>query len=171
MEKLKYIIKNIRRRLNININFLFAKRNIASFKGKPIINVRSEFNGRTHLGFNTHFNGLSITGKGRVFIGDNFHSGRDCLIISDAHDYKIAGKLPYDEKLITPDTIIEKNVWLGSRVIILAGITIGYGSIIQAGSVVVKNVPPLAIMGGHPAKQFSERSVSHYENLDSSHNT
>ncbi|MGC3832854.1 hypothetical protein ACPSKX_00215 [Moritella viscosa] len=43
--------------------------------------------------------------------------------------------------------------------------------IIQAGSVVVKNVPPLAIMGGHPAKQFSERSVSHYENLDSSHNT
>lgn len=127
--------------------------------------MKSEFNGKTHLGFNTHFNGITITGKGAVYIGDNFHSGRDCLIISDAHDYKNADKLPYDEKLITPDTVIEENVWLGSRVIILTGVTVGYGAIVQAGSVVVKNVPPLAVIGGHPAVQFSTRCATQYNFL------
>lgn len=165
MNTLKPKFHKIRHWLRININFLLAKRGLASYKNKPTINVKSEFNGRTHLGFNTHFNGISITGKGSVYIGDNFHSGRDCLIISDAHDYKNATKLPYDSKLLTPDTVIEENVWLGSRVIILAGVTIGYGAIIQAGSVVVRDVSPLAIVGGHPAKEFSKRDNSHYIKL------
>lgn len=159
----------MRRCFRINKNFLLSKRNIASYKGRPTINLKSEFNGRTHLGFNTHFNGITITGKGTVLIGDNFHCGRDCLIISDTHDYKNADKLPYDAKLITPETKIEENVWLGSRVIILPGITVGYGAIVQAGSVVVKNVPPLAIVGGHPAVQFSERDLAHYNKLNKQH--
>lgn len=167
MNELKNKLRNIRRWLRVNVNFLVAKRKIASYKSKPTINVKSEFNGKTHLGDNTHFNGMVVTGKGAVFIGDNFHCGRDCLIISDSHDYKNAEVLPYDNKLITPDTIIEDNVWLGSRVIILPGIKIGYGAIVQAGSVVVHDIEPLSIVGGHPAKAFMSRNAEHYFSLSS----
>lgn len=50
------------------------------------------FNGRTQLGQNTHFNGMKIQGKGCVTIGDNFHSGSECLIITENHNYH--GKNP-----------------------------------------------------------------------------
>ena len=64
------------------------------------------------------------------------------------------------------DIIIENNVWLGDRVIVLGGTTIGEGAIIQAGSVVVSNIPKYAIAGGHPAKVFSKRDVEHYNKLE-----
>ncbi|MBS1513759.1 MAG: acyltransferase [Bacteroidetes bacterium] len=51
-----------------------------------------------------------------------------------------------------PQTIIEDNVWIGARVIILPGVKIGTGSIIGAGSVVTKNVDAFSIAAGNPAK-------------------
>jgi acetyltransferase-like isoleucine patch superfamily enzyme len=53
--------------------------------------------------------------------------------------------------VIAPVTI-EDNVWIGMSSIILKGVTIGEGSIIAAGSVVTKNVPPYTLVGGNPAK-------------------
>ncbi len=49
---------------------------------------------------------------------------------------------------------IEDRVWIGCRVIILAGVTIGHGSIIAAGSVVTKDVPPGTLVAGNPAKEI-----------------
>ncbi|WP_407461931.1 acyltransferase, partial [Methanobrevibacter sp.] len=63
------------------------------------------------------------------------------------------------------DVVIEDNVWLGNRVIVLPGVRIGEGAIIQAGSVVVKDIPKCAIAGGHPANVFSLRDADHYEEL------
>lgn len=74
--------------------------------------------------------------------------------------------LPYDHTNISKDITIGRNVWLGLNVIILPGVRIGDGVIIQAGSVVTKDVPDLAIAGGHPAKVFSYRDKKHYYNLD-----
>jgi maltose O-acetyltransferase len=54
--------------------------------------------------------------------------------------------------------IIEDDVWLGERVIILPGVTIGKGSIIGAGAVVAKNVPPYSIAVGNPALVVKKRS-------------
>ncbi|HHT0934569.1 TPA: acyltransferase, partial [Serratia marcescens] len=51
------------------------------------------------------------------------------------------------------------------NVIVLPGVSIGEGAIIQAGSVVVKDIEPYAIAGGHPAKPFSQRDVAHYLQL------
>lgn len=62
--------------------------------------------------------------------------------------------------------IIGDNVWLGSRVIILPGVKIGEGTVIQAGSVVVSDIPPLSIAGGHPCQVFSMRKVGHYNRLE-----
>jgi acetyltransferase-like isoleucine patch superfamily enzyme len=47
----------------------------------------------------------------------------------------------------------------------LGGVSIGEGAIIQAGSVVVKNIPKYAIAGGHPATVFKYRDIDHYERL------
>ena len=48
--------------------------------------------------------------------------------------------------------VIEDDVWVGTRAIILHGTTIGRGAIVAAGSVVTKSVPPYAIVGGNPAR-------------------
>jgi maltose O-acetyltransferase len=48
--------------------------------------------------------------------------------------------------------IIEDNVWIGARVIILPGVTIGKGSTIGAGAVVSKNIPPYSVAVGNPAR-------------------
>ena len=119
---------------------------------------------KTFLGKNVSFNGIRISGCGVVRIGDNFHSGKDCLIISQNHNHK-GNRIPYDDTYICKDITIKDNVWLGDRVIVLPGVVIGEGAIIQAGSVVVSNISDCAIAGGHPAKVFASRDIEHYEIL------
>lgn len=121
----------------------------------------------TILGKNVNFNGMKITGGGEVVIGDNFHSGEGCLMITQNHNYDTGSKIPYDDSYIYKNIKIGGQVWLGSRVIILGGVTIGEGAIIQAGSVVTKDIPKFAIAGGHPAKIFKKRDSEHYEKLKS----
>jgi acetyltransferase-like isoleucine patch superfamily enzyme len=62
-----------------------------------------------------------------------------------------------------PKTILGNDVWIGANVIIPGGIHIGTGAIVAAGAVVVKDVPPYAIVGGNPAKiiryRFSEEQI------------
>lgn len=67
----------------------------------------------------------------------------------------------YDE---FDDIEIGHDVWLGTRVIIVDGVKIGNGAIVAAGSVVTKNIPPYAIVGGVPAKviryRFTDDQIS-----------
>ncbi|GGC84958.1 hypothetical protein GCM10007216_14560 [Thalassobacillus devorans] len=129
------------------------------------VNNKTSVTNNTILGNNVNFNGMHINGNGKVHIGDNFHSGEGCLIISDIHNYNKGNAIPYDDTYIRKDVFIRDNVWVGSRVIILGGVTIGEGAIIQAGSVVVSDVPKYAIYGGHPAKHIKNRDTNHYEKL------
>ncbi|MDB2286713.1 acyltransferase [Halorubrum ezzemoulense] len=127
------------------------------------VNYKSTINKNTHLGNNVNFNGMSIRGGGSVTIGDNFHSGTDCLIMTENHNYDDGDAIPYDDTYIHKDVTIDDNVWLGSRVTILPGITIEEGAIIQAGSTVTSDIPKGAIAGGHPAEVFDKRDMEHYE--------
>lgn len=129
------------------------------------VNGKSSCTKNTILGNNVSFNGMNIQGKGKVIIGNNFHSGIDCMMISQNHNYNSGNKIPYDSSYILKNILIEDNVWLGNRVIILGGVTIGEGAIIQAGSVVVKNIPKYAIAGGNPAIVFKYRDIEHYIRL------
>lgn len=140
-------------------------RQCAAHNGRPIVNGMSSVTKNTYLGENVNFNGLQISGGGKVRIGDNFHSGPDCLIITQNHNFDNGKAIPYDNTYIYKDVTIGDNVWLGSRVIILGGVTVGEGAIIQAGSCVVSSIPAYAIAGGHPAKVFSQRNIEHYEKL------
>lgn len=62
------------------------------------------------------------------------------------------------------ETIIGEDVWIGAFSIIMSGVTIGNGSIIGAGSVVTKNIPPYTIFAGVPAKyikmRFNEEEIN-----------
>jgi acetyltransferase-like isoleucine patch superfamily enzyme len=58
------------------------------------------------------------------------------------------------------DIVIEDDVWIGARVILLAGVSIGRGAIVAAGAVVTKSVPPYAIVGGIPARLIKMRPDS-----------
>lgn len=125
---------------------------------------RSWVTSKTHIGDHVNFNGMGISGNGNVKIGDYFHSGVGCQIITSFHNYE-GEKLPYDEKFIDKDVFIGNCVWLGNNVIVLGGVKIGEGAIIQAGSVVCRDIPPLAIAGGHPATVFKYRNKEHYFEL------
>jgi acetyltransferase-like isoleucine patch superfamily enzyme len=144
---------------------MIVKIKCCKYQGPLHINFISYVSRNTILGKNINFNGMKILGEGKVTIGDNFHSGKDCLMITQNHNYDAGNAIPYDDTYIIKDIIIKENVWIGDRVIILGGVTIEEGAIIQAGSVVVKSIPKCAIAGGHPAQVFKFRNVDHYEKL------
>ncbi len=141
-----------------------VKRKALSTNKRLYVNSFSTVTKKTILGENVNFNGMKITGKGEIRIGNYFHSGKNCLIITSFHNYN-GSKLPYDTTTIDKNVIIEDCVWIGDNVTILGGSTIGEGAIIQAGSVVTKSIPPLCIAGGHPAEVFKKRDSEHFYNL------
>lgn len=124
-----------------------------------------EINNNTHIGDYCHFNGLSIHGEGKVTIGNYFHSGVECLIITQNHNYDNGTQIPYDDTNIHKAVEIGDFVWIGSRVMILPGTKIGEGAIIQGGAVVHGEIPPYAIAGGNPAKVFKYRDIEHFKKL------
>lgn len=119
----------------------------------------------TVIGDNVCLNGMNITGLGSVKIGNYVHSGIECLIIAQNHNYDKGSAIPYDETCVFKDIEIGDFVWIGSRVTILPGTKIGEGAIIQAGAVVHGEIPPYAIAGGNPAKVFKYRDVEHFQKL------
>ena len=128
-----------------------ALMNCDHYLTKPKINGFTKLTNFTHLGNQTSFNGMIISGRGTVKIGDYFHSGKGCEIMTQNHNYN-GKKIPYDETYIIKDVTIQNFVWLGNRVTILPGVTIGEGAIIQAGSVVTKDIPDNSLAVGVPAK-------------------
>jgi chloramphenicol O-acetyltransferase type B len=142
-----------------------ASLQLGGFATPPKVNRPCRFTRQTFLGQNCNFNGLEVQGWGHVRIGDNFHSGPDCLFITSMHDYDHGSAIPYGDAYVHKDITICDNVWLGSRVIVLGGVSLGEGCIIQAGAVVVKSIPPLAIAGGNPATVFKTRNADHYYRL------
>ncbi len=138
-----------------------ALKSVKSCKGKLYIGGACRFTPMTELGYSDSFNGMIITGRGKVVIGDYFHSGVECMIISSNHNYE-GNALPYDNTCVDKKITIGDCVWFGNRVIVTGNVTIGEGAIIAAGSVVTKDVPPMAIVGGNPAKIIKYRNAEHY---------
>jgi len=125
---------------------------------------RTQVSRQTVIGSHCNFNGMRIRGDGRVEIGDYFHSGDGCQIITHVHNYE-GESIPYDAEIINKPVTIEPFVWFGSNVLVLGGVRIGEGAIVQAGAVVVRDVPRCAIVGGNPATVFKTRDVARFERL------
>lgn len=84
-------------------------------------------------------------------IGSYVMMGPECLIYTSNHKFN-KDKLKYEGHTLENPVIIEDNVWLGARCIILPGVRIGKGSTIGAGSIVTKDIPPYSVAAGNPAK-------------------
>lgn len=114
----------------------------------------------SHLKSNTY-----IEADGGVEIGRYFHTGRGLTIFSSNHIYDRAGYIPYGFEREKRKVTIEDFVWCGANVTILAGVTIGEGAIVAAGSVVTHDVPKYAVVGGNPAKVIKYRDIDSFLKL------
>jgi acetyltransferase-like isoleucine patch superfamily enzyme len=106
------------------------------------------------IGDKTRINGACIHAYQSVVIGSRCLIGANCQIFDGSgHDL---GFPDVEERIHTEGSsrpiVIEDDVWIGANSIILPGIRIGKGSVIGAGSVLIKNVPPMAVVRGHPGK-------------------
>ena len=132
--------------------------------------------GTIEIGSGTCFHSGALETELTAFAGAHLRIGKDCqinkgtvinaslsidiadrcqigygVIILDSHLHEEA----VEERHLRPKpmaVIIEEDVWLGSRVMIMPGVRIGRGSIVAAGSIVTRDVPPLSLFAGSPAK-------------------
>ena len=150
--------------LTIGDNFTFSSGDginplCRNLRGKIYI----DNNASIVIGNNVGISSACLWAKERITIGDKVKIGGDCILMdTDAHnlDHQIRNSGETDENGISIDTlsansspiIIENDVLIGTRCIILKGVTIGARSIIAAGSVVTKSIPADCIAGGNPCK-------------------
>ncbi len=166
MKGIYFWYKKIQKDLKRCLFTYLVKKQCQKYGKNLKVNYKSSVSGNTIIKNNVNFNGMTICGRGRVIIGDYFHSGIDCLILSENHNYDRGNAIPYDGmSFVCKDVMIGDFVWLGSRVTILPGVKIGEGAIIQAGAVVSSDIAPYAIAGGNPAKVFKYRDVKHFKQL------
>ena len=114
---------------------------------------------RVHLGDNITI----MSTRAEVIIGNNVMTGPNVTMISGDHRIDMLGRamisVTDDEKLPENDQniVVCDDVWIGANATILKGVEIGSGSVVAAGAVVTKNVPPYSIVGGVPARVIKER--------------
>lgn len=131
-------------------------------------NIRGAFytmtkSAKINIGDRVGMSSPCIWAKESINIGNDVNIGGDCILIdNDAHphdylqrrfDYRYKVGLDfYLETIPTAPIVIEDDVWIGARTVILKGVHIGARSIIAAGSVVTKDIPAGVIAGGNPCK-------------------
>lgn len=99
-----------------------------------------------------------IASRSHIRIGNHVMFGPEVVIMGGNHTTRHVGRFMNDvtdrEKRPEDDreVVIDDDVWVGARAVILHGVTIGRGAIVGAGAVVTKSVPPYAIAVGNPAR-------------------
>lgn len=94
----------------------------------------------------------------KVSIGAYSMLGPQVLCIGDDHRYDRPGvPIIFSERPELRPTIIGRDVWIGAGAIIFSGVEIGDGSIVAAGSVVTRSIPPCEIHGGVPNRKLKDR--------------
>ena len=112
--------------------------------------------GKITIGQNTSIGRNSfLDGRGELNIGNNVSISPDVQLITASHDINT-----HDFRYITKPIIIEDFVWIGTRAIILPGVTIKKGSVVSAGSIVTKSIGEFSVVAGIPAKKIGSRRSS-----------
>lgn len=102
--------------------------------------------------------GINARLHGPVSIGANVMMGPEVAIFALGHDTSRTDIPMIDQGFVDPrPVVIEDDVWIGLRTVILPGVTIGSGAVIGAGSVVTKDVPPNSVVAGNPARVVRNR--------------
>lgn len=104
--------------------------------------------------------GSFIGGQGGVAIGDDVIMGAAVRIFSENHEYALLDRPIRAQGETRRGVAIGDDCWIGAGVTILDGVTIGTGSVIAAGAVVTRTVPPFSIAGGVPARLIGSRQAA-----------
>lgn len=106
-----------------------------------------------------------INARGGLKIGNNVKLGPRVYICTSTHNYFSPKWLPYDDIEIERPITINDNVWIGANANIIPGVNIGEGAVVAMGTVVTKDVPACAVVGGNPAKILKYRDIEVYSSL------
>lgn len=110
------------------------------------------------VGDNSNIGPYSYIGcSGYIEIGNNVMFGPRVSIYAETHRFERTDITMKEQGVERVSVKIEDDCWIASNSVILAGVTVGKGSIVSSGSVVTKNVPPYSIVGGVPAKLIRSR--------------
>ena len=133
--------------------------------------------GNMYLGDNINigYGADMIASRSKIILGNHGVFGPKVSIRGGDHRVDLIGKFidEVNDTMKKPendlDIIFEGDNWIGMNVTILKGVTIGKGSVIEAGAVVNKSIPPYSIAGGVPAKilrqRFSPQEIFEHESL------
>ena len=106
--------------------------------------------------FLNHLCSLWASPDGPIIIGRNVLFGPGTCVISSNHG-TAQGELIRNQPGRDAKITIGDDVWLGANVVVTAGVTIGSGAVVGAGAVVTKDLPPMAICAGVPARVIGHR--------------
>lgn len=95
--------------------------------------------------------------KAPIVIGNNVRIAAHCMMVSANHRFDDPEVPICRQGLNFAPIVIEDDVWIAARVNIMAGVTVGKGSVLAAGAVVTKDVPPYSVMAGVPARAIGRR--------------
>jgi acetyltransferase-like isoleucine patch superfamily enzyme len=150
----KYLPSPIGDALRFCVLKLFMKR-IATAWIRPGVTVwwpeRIEI-GKSSLNEDIHLNGF-----GGIRIGDRVLIGHRCTFFADEHKFEDPGTLIWHQGRAAAPIRVEDDVYVGCNVVVLAGVTIGRGAVVGAAAVVTRDVPPLAVVAGAPARVLRYR--------------
>lgn len=96
--------------------------------------------------------GLCNTVIGPVTIGSNVNLAQNIIISGLNHNYQDPGQTIISQGVSVSPIIIEDDVWIGGNSVVLAGVTIGKHSVIAAGTIVKRSVPPYSVVAGNPGQ-------------------
>ena len=92
-------------------------------------------------------------GRGGLYVGDNVNISAEVAIYTGGHEMNSSNFAYYDKPVYIGD-----RVWIGTRAMIMPGVSVGEGAMIMPGAIVTKDVAPFSVVAGIPAKKIGERS-------------
>lgn len=111
------------------------------------------------IGDNTNINhGCELHGRGGLIIGSNTLLAYNIMIFTDTRVFRTEALLKSVRERLSKPVVIGDDVWIGANVLIMGDVQISDHSVIAAGSVVSKDVPPWAIAAGNPARVIGYRN-------------
>jgi len=101
-----------------------------------------------------------LSGHGGLTIGNDVRIASHCVLLTTEHVHGDATRPIGAQGVESRPTTICDDVWIGTHAVILAGVTVGRGSVVAAGAVVTRDVPPGSVVGGVPARVMRARAGS-----------
>ena len=148
--------------VNVDLNGRIRNKTTDIQFGTSVV-ISGEYNltigGNVHIGSNSF-----LRCEGGLIIGDNVIISRNLMLYTLSHNHE-GKRLPFDETYRERPVIIEKNVWIGTNVLITPGTKIGEGSVIGMGCVLHGDIPKRSIVVNDSQRVIAFRNEEHYDRL------